>query len=170
MRSIQSANGNRQRDRQRGFSLIEILIAMTVTLIGLAGLLSLHFTTVQGNARATRMVTASVIAQRTMEQLRGLGVGAPFPEPTLESQYGISPCAAAVPVPLAEVEGADKTRYRPAVSVCALDPPGGPLQNLVRVQVTVGWADEGAADVDGTDPRLRHRLVLETLRTRQDVL
>jgi prepilin-type N-terminal cleavage/methylation domain-containing protein len=170
MPSMESANGcNRQRDRQRGFSLIEILIAMTVTLIGLAGLLSLHFTTVQGNARATRMVTASVIAQRTMEELRGLAAGAPFPAPTLESRFGLLPCPGA-DVPHEEVEGPDGTRYRSRLTVCAMDPPGGPLENLVRVQVVVSWADEGAVDDVGTDPRLRHRIVLETIRTRQDVL
>lgn len=170
MRDARSVNpGNRQRrTRQRGFSLIEILVAMTVTIIGLAGLLSLHLTTVQGNARATRTVMASVIAQRTMEELRGLPVGDPYPLPTLENRFGIDPCPG-TDAPLAEVRGPDNTLYRPVVTVCALDPPGGPLQNLVRVRVVIRWTDEGA-DEDVTDSRLRHQIVLETLRTRQDVL
>jgi prepilin-type N-terminal cleavage/methylation domain-containing protein len=170
MPSMESANGcNRQRDRQRGFSLIEILIAMTVTLIGLAGLLSLHFTTVQGNARATRMVTASVIAQRTMEELRGLAADSRYSPPTLESRFGLPPCPGA-DVPYGEIDGPDGTRYRSRLKVCAMDAPGGPLENLVHVQVVVRWTDEGAVDDVATDPRLRHQIVLETIRTRQDVL
>ena len=173
MRGARSANlHDRQRHgKQRGFSLLEILIAMTVTLIGLAGLLSLHLTTVQGNSRATRTVIASVIAQQTMEDLRSLPVRPPFPTypgATLEGRFGIPPCPA-TDVAVAEVLGPDQTRYQPLVSVCALGPPGDPRENLVLVRAVIRWGDEGA-DATTTDARLRHQMVIETVRTRQDVL
>ena len=160
---------NRRRyGRQKGFSLIEILIAMTVTLIGLAGLLSLHLTSVRGNSRATRTVMASVIAQQTMDELRSLPVQAPagFVDPTLQSRFGIP--SADVPL-LPPVQGPDRTSYERFVSVTPLGPGGGPLQNLVRVRVEIRWTDEGAA-ADTTDSRLKHRMVLETIRTNQDLL
>ncbi|HWN67619.1 MAG TPA: hypothetical protein VNM90_08260 [Haliangium sp.] len=141
---------------------------MTVTLIGLAGLLSLHLTTVQGNSRATRTVMASVIAQQTMEELRALPVQAPvagYTEPTLQSRFGI-------PVsdfPIADVLGPDRTAYHRAVSVRPLPPAIDPTQNLVLVRVEIAWTDQGAAAAT-TDSRLRHQMVLESVRTRQDIL
>lgn len=152
---------------QRGFSLIEILIAMTVTIIGLAGLLSLHLTTVRGNSRATRTVMASAIAQQTMDELRSLPVRAPtatYAEPTLQSAYGI-PANEVLIVP--DLLGPDNTTYQRVVSI---NPLGGPpLDNLVLVRVEIRWADEGAA-ADTTNRRYSHSVVLETVRTLQDVL
>jgi prepilin-type N-terminal cleavage/methylation domain-containing protein len=170
MRGDRSARAcNRLRyTGQKGFSLIEILIAMTVTLIGLAGLLSLHLTTVRGNSRATRTVMASVIAQQTMDQLRSLPVQAPmggYVEPTLQSQFGIP----STDIPLPVVQGPDNTSYRRLVSVRALGPAGDPLENIVLVRIVTTWTDEGAS-AGTSDSRLRHRIVLESIRTRQDVL
>jgi prepilin-type N-terminal cleavage/methylation domain-containing protein len=159
---------SRQRTaRQRGFSLIEILIAMVVAIIGLAGLLSLHITTVQGNSRATRSVTASTIAHQTMEELRSLPVQPPFVGylgPTLQSQFGI-PCT---DIALPPVTGQDNTSYARRVSLRVVD-PGGPLQNLLIVRVEVIWADQGAAATT-TNSRLRHEVMLESMRTVQDIL
>lgn len=176
MHGARSANAchRHRHTRQGGFSLIEILIAMTVTLIGLAGLLSLHLTTVQGNSRATRTVMGSVIAQRTMEGLRSMPVAAPvaatpYLEPTLASSFGIAPGCPAAATAMATVLGPDNTSYRPLVSVCALGPAGSPLENLVLVRVVIEWSDQGAA-ASAADSRLHHQMVLESVRTRQDVL
>jgi prepilin-type N-terminal cleavage/methylation domain-containing protein len=177
MHGARSANAchRHRHTRQGGFSLIEILIAMTVTLIGLAGLLSLHLTTVQGNSRATRTVMGSVIAQRTMEGLRSMPVQAPvtvppYLEPTLASPpFSIAPGCPAAAIPMATVLGPDNTSYRPLVSVCALGPAGSPLENLVLVRVVIEWSDQGAA-ASAADSRLHHQMVLESVRTRQDVL
>jgi prepilin-type N-terminal cleavage/methylation domain-containing protein len=170
MRCDRSVNAcdRRRYIRQKGFSLLEILIAMTVTLIGLAGLLSLHLTTVRGNSRATRTVMASVIGQQTMDELRNLPVRAPtvgYLEPTLENRFGIP----STDVPLPVAQGPDGTSYQRLVSVTPLGPVGDPLENLVRVRIEIRWTDEGASAAT-TDSRLRHRMVLETIRTRQDLL
>jgi prepilin-type N-terminal cleavage/methylation domain-containing protein len=170
MRGDRSVNAcNRRRyTRQKGFSLIEILIAMTVTLIGLAGLLSLHLTTVRGNSRATRTVMASVIAQQTLDELRNMPVRPPtlgYLEPTLESSFGIP----STNVPLLPAVGPDNTSYQRLVSVIPLGPAGSPLENVVRVRIEIRWTDEGAS-AGTTDSRLRHQIVLETIRTRQDLL
>lgn len=176
MRGDRSANAcNRHRctrhkhTGQLGFSLIEILIAMTVTIIGLAGLLSLHLTAARGNSRATRTVMASVIAQQTMDELRSMPVQPPtagYTEDTLQTRFGGIP---ANDVALAAVQGPDNTSYQRFVSVRPLGPAGSPLGNVVLVRVVIAWTDEGAA-ANTTNTRLRHRMVLESMRTRQDVL
>ena len=160
----------RRARRQGGFTLIEILVAMTVTIIGLAGLMSLYVTTVQGNSRAIRAVKGSGVAQQTMEELRSLPVQAPlsalpYDGPTLENTMGIPSTDVALPT----VTGPDGTVYQRLVSVTPLGVFPSPLANLVRVRVVVAWADEGAAATT-TSARLRHQFVLEAVRTRQDVL
>ena len=67
--------------RQSGFSLIEIMIAMVVSLIGLAGLMSLYVTTSKSNQRATNLVVASTVAQQTMEELRSMPLFPPMVGP-----------------------------------------------------------------------------------------
>jgi prepilin-type N-terminal cleavage/methylation domain-containing protein len=164
MRCAGSLNVRRlHRDRrQSGFSLIEILVAMTVTILGLTGLMSLYTTTVQGNSRAARTVLASTVAQQTMEELRSLPMQTPvtgYEGPTLEGLVG--------GIPASDVALADVTQgnmlYKRKVSVAQ------PLVDLLRVRVEVSWTDEGAADTS-TDSRLKHSIVLESIRTRQDLL
>lgn len=161
---------SRRERGQRGFSLIEILVAMTVTIICLAGLMSVYTTTVQGNSRAGRSVIASAVAQQTMEELRSLPVQPPvagYQGPTLVSKVGGS--IPAVDFPLVDVTAQDGTIFKRTVTVEQLVLPSQPLSNLLRVRLVVAWADEGAA-FDAADRRLRHRIVLESVRTRQDLL
>lgn len=164
MRCAGSINVRRlRRDRrQSGFSLIEILVALTVTILGLTGLMSLYTTTVQGNSRAARTVMASTVAQQTMEELRSLPVEAPvnpYEGPTLAGLVG--------GIPASDVALADVTQgnmlYKRKVSVAE------PLADLLLVRVEVSWTDEGAADTTA-DSRLKHSIVLESIRTRQDLL
>lgn len=152
----------RRDRRQSGFSLIEILVAMTVTIIGLAGLMSLYTTTVQGNSRAARTVMASTVGQQTMEELRSLPVQEPvvgYQGETLETLVGGFP---ALDVALDDVTKANAT-FKRRVSV------DQPVPDLLRVRVVVSWTDEGASDTT-TDERLKHNIVLESIRTRQDIL
>lgn len=135
---------------------------MTVTLIGLAGLMSMYTTTVQGNSRAARAVMASTVGQQTMEELRSLPVQLPvagYEGKTLEILVGGIP---ALDVPLLDVTQGTM-RFKRVVSV------DEPLPDLLRVRVVVSWTDEGAADTT-TDERLKHSIVLESIRTRQDLL
>jgi prepilin-type N-terminal cleavage/methylation domain-containing protein len=152
----------RRDRRQSGFSLIEILVAMTVTIMGLAGLMSLYTTTAQGNSRAARTVMASTVGQQTMEELRSLPVEPPvatYEGPTLDGLVGGIPASN---VALADVAQGNMI-YKRKVSV------DQPLVDLLRVRVEVSWTDEGAADTT-TDTRLKHSIVLESIRTRQDLL
>lgn len=172
MRCTRSNHVSRRARGQRGFSLIEILVAMTVTIIGLAGLMSVYTTAVQGNSRAARTVMASTIAQQTMEELRSLPVQTPvvgYQGDTLESKVG-----GAFPAfdhPLADVTAPDGTLFKRAVTVEPIAVPSQPLSQLLRIRLVVSWADEGAdVTAAGTDPRLKHDIVLESIRTRQDLL
>jgi prepilin-type N-terminal cleavage/methylation domain-containing protein len=170
-RSNHVSRSRRERG-QRGFSLIEILVAMTVTIIGLAGLMSVYTTTVQGNSRAARTVLASTVAQQTMDELRSLPVQAPvvgYQGDTLESKVGGAFPAFDVEL-LPRTVASDGTPFKRVVTVEPIVVPGQPLSQLLRIRLVISWADEGANVDTTTDSRLKHDIVLESVRTRQDLL
>jgi len=60
---------------ERGFSLLEVLMATTVLTVGLAALAQLFAISTRANFSAKITTIASVLAQQKMEQLRGLTWG-----------------------------------------------------------------------------------------------
>lgn len=59
-----------RRRTESGFSLIEVLIAVTVFVIALAGIMALMLTTVRANASSTAGTDAVGVAERFLEELR----------------------------------------------------------------------------------------------------
>ena len=57
----------------RGFSLIETVVALSLTAVALSALAHLFIASAQANADARRATFASVLAAQKMEQLRSLG-------------------------------------------------------------------------------------------------
>ncbi|MCC6544615.1 MAG: prepilin-type N-terminal cleavage/methylation domain-containing protein [Nitrospirae bacterium] len=57
---------------QKGFSLLELLIALTVLAIGLLGLAGLHIAAIQGNVSGFKISTATAVAQERIEVLKAL--------------------------------------------------------------------------------------------------
>ncbi len=57
---------------QKGFSLLELLIALTVLAIGLLGLAGLHIATIHGNVSGFKISTATAVAQERIEELKAL--------------------------------------------------------------------------------------------------
>ena len=64
---VRRARGSGRRG-QRGFTLLELLITLSVTTIGLVGLLSLHLSVSRGNDGASR--SAEARAWSTSEVVR----------------------------------------------------------------------------------------------------
>jgi prepilin-type N-terminal cleavage/methylation domain-containing protein len=59
-------------DRDRGFSLLEVLFATTVLTVALAGLAHLFAVATRANSSARATTYAAILAQQKMEQLRNL--------------------------------------------------------------------------------------------------
>jgi len=70
---------------QGGFSLLEVLIALTVLAVGLLGLALFQVTAIQGNSSASDTVAATYYGQDQMERLQLV----PF-DNLVSSPYGIS--------------------------------------------------------------------------------
>jgi prepilin-type N-terminal cleavage/methylation domain-containing protein len=62
------------RRGERGFTLLEVLVALLVTIIGLAGVLMMQSNTARANRQNAEFTHASMIAEETMEGARGTDI------------------------------------------------------------------------------------------------
>jgi prepilin-type N-terminal cleavage/methylation domain-containing protein len=151
----------RTRNRQRGFTLLELLMTLTVTTIGLVGLMSLHLSIARGNDGASRFVEATQIGNQQLESLR-----AQSPIAMMTTLTGVSTSVPPVDVTLPTVAGRAGMTYRRRVLVEQLNAAS---TSLWRIRVEVGWTDDGA--VQGANGGLLDHLVaVELIRTVEEQL
>ncbi len=70
-----------ERNDQAGFSLLEILIGITVLIIGVAGLVAMQTSAMKASAYSRHSTEASVLAEDKMEQLRTVNLATLPPGP-----------------------------------------------------------------------------------------
>jgi prepilin-type N-terminal cleavage/methylation domain-containing protein len=154
----------RRRPRgQRGFTLLELLITLSVTTIGLVGLLSLHLSIARGNDGASRSAEAQQLAVSELESLRAMSIPIMMTDLTTNSNPPL-PTAPRVRV----VTGRSGMSFTITTTVVALPSlSAGP--SLIRIRTVVTWTEEGGV-AGGNGGQLDHSLPLEVVRTRQEVL
>ncbi|CAN2039896.1 type IV pilus assembly protein PilV [Candidatus Magnetomoraceae bacterium gMMP-15] len=59
--------------KNAGYSLIEVLITITILSLGLLGIASLTVGIIRGNKFSNELSTATSLAQHKMEKIKGLG-------------------------------------------------------------------------------------------------
>lgn len=151
----------RTRSRQRGFTLLELLLTLGVTTIGLVGLLSLHLSVARGNDGASRFSEGTQIANTTIESLRAQRIA-----DMLTTLTGSALSNPPIDVTLTTVAGRAGMTYSRRVVVTALN---GASTSLWRIRVEVSWAEEGAAIGSAGDP-LTHVVAAEVIRTVEEAL
>lgn len=57
---------------QKGFTLLELLIALVILSVGLLGLAGLHIAAIRGNVSGFKISTASAVSQQRLEELKAL--------------------------------------------------------------------------------------------------
>jgi type IV pilus assembly protein PilV len=110
--------------KKDAFSLIEVLIALTILVIGLLAIASLQVTSVRGNFFSNNLMQATYVAQDRLEYLKSL----PFDDPLLSTGDHGDGTAIIPNIPGAGV--AFNRAYR-----VGLD------GNLIVVKYTVSWND-----------------------------
>ena len=148
------------RRGEAGFTLLELLITMAVTIVGLMGLMALHLTTTRGNDLASRSAEGVTVAQRTLEDLRSLPVKDMFGELT-----GDRNAPTPIDVTMDTVSGRSGMTYRRRVFV---DEMAAASPDILRLRVEVNWTDDNIPN--NTDQTREHTIALEILRTRQEAL
>ena len=58
--------------KERGFTILELLLATVILLIGILGLIGLQAAAISGNSSANQMTVATTLAQDQIEQLKRL--------------------------------------------------------------------------------------------------
>jgi prepilin-type N-terminal cleavage/methylation domain-containing protein len=109
--------------RSKGFSLIEVMIALVILAVALLGLAGLMVTTTKNNSFGGHITEAATFAQDKLEQLRAT----PFGMIALNTMQTDNP-----------VGSTGITYTRSWVAVPNIPPPGNTLDVIT---ITVSWAD-----------------------------
>jgi prepilin-type N-terminal cleavage/methylation domain-containing protein len=143
--------GRRARG-QRGFTLIELLITLSVTTIGLIGLLALHLSIARGNDGASRSAEAEQLAATALEELRAMDITAMI--------------NAITAAPTQARTGRNALPYTITRTSTVLTSAS---TSLVRVRVVASWTEDGAV-AGTTGGQLDHAIALEVIRTMEEKL
>jgi prepilin-type N-terminal cleavage/methylation domain-containing protein len=148
----------RRRPHQRGFTLTELLVTLTITVIGLLGLLSLFVVTSRGNALSAHSGEAVAVAERTVEEIRTTATA------DLLAAHGAT--ALPLDVSLDTVAGRAGTTFNRRVRVTELTAVS---TNLIKIRVDVTWTEAGAT-AGAAGGIHDHRISLELIRTASEAL
>lgn len=139
--------------RQGGFTVLELIFGMSILLVGLAGLLTMHKVQLRGVRTADHSVDATLLAKQTIEDLRQMSVA------QIEAAFGPAPLA----VDLASATGRAGAVFRRRLEMRAID------AELVRLRIAVSWTDDGAA-AGAAGGIHDHTAALELVRAREETL
>lgn len=155
--------GSRQRRAscaQRGFTLLELLITLSITTVGLIGLLALHLSVSRGNDGASRAAEAQQLTVSELETLRGMTLQQLF-----DDDNTTGPANALPRTRSQTLTGRNGLQYQVTSTVTEV---AAVSANVMKIRVVTSWAEDGAAL--GADDQFDHSLALEVLRTFQEAL
>ena len=111
---------------EKGFTLLEVIVAISILTFGLLAVASMQMTAIRGNYNASNITEATTVAQDRLENLMGLL----YSDPLLDPGTGLSDPAPPSP-----------SGY--TITYDVLDKNPNPSLNTRLITVTVQWQDKG---------------------------
>jgi prepilin-type N-terminal cleavage/methylation domain-containing protein len=116
--------------RESGFTLIEVMIAMTILSVGLMSIAVAQLTAIKVSSRSKHMQDAMFLARERMDTLIAI-------DPTINTFFATAQTIDdPAPIQVGNDDG-DATRYTRRTQIF----PNQPQGNLARVVVTVIWTN-----------------------------
>ena len=109
---------------EKGFTLLEVIVAISILTFGLLAVASMQMTAIRGNYNASNITEATTVAQDRLENLMGLL----YSDPLLDPGNDLSDPAPPSP-----------SGY--TITYDVLD--NNPMMNTRLITVTVQWQDKG---------------------------
>lgn len=106
------------RKKEQGFTLIEVLIAITIFAIGLLAVASMQVTSIKGNSYSRRVTEGSNLAQGKLEELSGRA----YTDPVLAIGTFTE----------------DQNGY-----ILTWEVEDGPMTNTKAIEIVVRWNEKG---------------------------
>jgi len=135
--------------KEKGFTLLELLVALSTTLIALAGLMGMLTTSIRGTGDSSRTQRAVTVGDDMLERF-------------VSQKFNDLTAGTALPLFVVEdVDDGNGRAYKRCLSVSELvaDP------NLLRFQVSTFWNNTGVVTNCGTAD---HQVLLEAIRNKID--
>ena len=114
--------------KEKGFTLLEILVAITVLSIGLLGMAGLTTNIIHGNMLSKKVTTATTLGQDRMEHFRRLG-------------YSALPSTLLPP----DTEDYNSIANFPSYRRVSLIEPNLPSDDMKTITVTVYWNSDAGS-------------------------
>jgi type IV pilus assembly protein PilV len=107
--------------KEEGFTLLEVIVAISILTVGLLGLATMQVTSIKGNFFASRVTEGSAVASDRLEKLFAL------------------------PYTHADLSGGTHTDPSPPAgrSISWIVTDNSPLNNTKKVVMTVSWTERG---------------------------
>lgn len=155
------------RSDQRGFTLVEVMIAMVILLIGMLGVMGMQYYAVSGNTSSREMRVATSLSQQVIEQFKAtpyanLGAFAPDPIPAnIALSGGVNYVRSWWVVPDCVGLNPGGNACAGVAPACASNPDGAPNIQVSAVRAQTCWTDK-----DGVN----HSVTLDSLRWNENVV
>jgi prepilin-type N-terminal cleavage/methylation domain-containing protein len=143
---------NPPRGDQRGFTIVELLVSLVISVVGFVGLIGMQRAMSSANQNGARQVEAIAFVQQAVEGLRQVSIA------EMEARFGALPITTTLPVAI----GRNGHNYSRQLEVMAIESSA----RLLKVRVVVNWNDDGTLAAGPYE----HSMVLEVLRTREESL
>jgi prepilin-type N-terminal cleavage/methylation domain-containing protein len=142
---------------ERGFTMVEVLVTLSMAVFGMMGALGMHLATLRANEQAAISSEAVNFAHQTIEEVRGLSVTQLVARYDTDGQLPLDH----------DFDGTTLAGRVTTFQRRLVVEPNPESPDLLRIRVEVWWGDDGAALDDVAN---RRTIALEVLRTRQEVL